>query len=408
MSVPAASRARLSLPLRGWRLVALASLLLLLRKSWALHTPQLYAEDGSIFLAHDDEHGIRAWWDPYMGYLHLLPRMIAWFASHVADVAWWPVIYNGLSFAITAGLFARLASARVDLPGKPWLAAAFAFVPHPGEVLFNITNLQWITAFFLLLQVIMKRPETMLARIVDLVIVFLVGLTGPFALVFLPLFAWRWWRARNSDTLAVLLVAGVCAGIQSSFILRSQIGLLEQPMASSPFMLAQVLGTRLIAWPLLGARIARALPGPLLTLLGSVGLVAFLGWVLRPHARRALRAPVVAALVMVLGVSMVRLRPDTWDSVDLVNGDRYFFIPRVLLAWLVIGEFDTSTRAVAFGARAACVLGALANLPDYVLPTPPDYHWALNCDPIRRGVPANIYTLPEGWWIEYPGRPGRK
>ena len=39
---------------------------------------------------------------------------------------------------------------------------------------------------------------------------------------------------------------------------------------------------------------------------------------------------------------------------------------------------------------------------------PPDYRWVEHCDPIRRGVPANIPTLPEGWTLEYRGRPKAK
>ncbi len=385
-------------------MIALAAVLLALRKPWALHTPQLYAEDGSIFLAHDDEHGIRAWWDPYMGYLHLLPRMIAWIASHTADVAWWPAIYNGLSFVITVGLFVRLASPRLELPGKPWLALAFAFVPHTGEVFFNITNLQWITAFFLLLQVLMKTPVTLLQRLVDFTLVLVVGLTGPFALLFLPLFAWRWRHERGGDTLALLLAVSVCALIQGGFLLRTGVDLPLESNPSRAANLATVLGSRLVTWPIFGATLTRALPGPLLAVLGPLALIVFLGWTLRPHPRRALRALIVFAFLLVLAVSMYRLRPDTWGDANLVNGDRYFFIPRVLLAWLIIWEFDALPRAIGWGARGVCVVGALANLPGYRLPAPPDYQWAAHCDPIRRGVPAKIPTLPEGWWIEYPGR----
>ena len=99
-----------------------------------------------------------------------------------------------------------------------------------------------------------------------------------------------------------------------------------------------------------------------------------------------------------------RMRPDTWETANLENGDRYFYIARVLLAWLLIWECDAGPRAVALTARALCLAGTLVNLPQFIQPAPPDYHWADNCDPIRRGTPANIPTLPEGWRIEYPGR----
>ena len=74
-------------------------------------------------------------------------------------------------------------------------------------------------------------------------------------------------------------------------------------------------------------------------------------------------------------------------------------------AWLLVWEFGARPRAVAWVARGLCVLAVANHVPHFVLPAPPDYQWAAHCDPIRRGVPANIYTLPEGWWIEYPGRP---
>src|SRR5690349_19367260 len=112
-------------PLLRW-LVLVCGGLFALRARWAPHTPRVWAEDGSIFLTQDDQMGLRAWWEPYNGYLHLLPRLIAWIASHTADVAWWPAIYNGLAYAISVALFARLASRRVELPGKPWLMLSFA------------------------------------------------------------------------------------------------------------------------------------------------------------------------------------------------------------------------------------------------------------------------------------------
>ena len=91
------------------------AVLLALRKPWALHTPQLWAEDGSIFLVQNEQMGLRAWWEPYNGYLHLLPRLIAWTASRVADVAWWPALYNGAAFLLHLGVLVRLASPRVLL-----------------------------------------------------------------------------------------------------------------------------------------------------------------------------------------------------------------------------------------------------------------------------------------------------
>jgi hypothetical protein len=57
--------------------------------------------------------------------------------------------------------------------------------------------------------------------------------------------------------------------------------------------------------------------------------------------------------------SVYRARADTWTDDNLVNGDRYFYIPRVLLAWLLVWEFDTRPRIVGWLARGLCALAVI-------------------------------------------------
>ncbi len=387
-------------------LVLGCAVLLALRKPWALHTPQLWAEDGTIFLTQDEQMGLRAWWEPYNGYLHLLPRLIAWIASRTADVAWWPAIYNGLAYAINVALFARLASQRVQLPAKAGLMLAFVLVVGTGEVLINVTNLQWVTAFFLLLQVFTVRPETWLQRTGDLLLLTVVGLNGPFALLFAPLLAWRAWRERNLDTLLALVVLVACAAVQGWLVTRagSNLSLHAGTEPFRPLMALSITGSRLVTWTVLGPWAVRAWPVWVHAAIAVGFIGALLAWALRRDPRRPVRAWLVAAFCLVTAACAYRVRADTWQDDNLVNGDRYFYISRVLLAWLVVLEWNATPRAVAWGARLLCITGVVTHAPFFMLPAPPDYKWAEHCDAIRRGVPANIYTLPEGWWIEYPGR----
>ena len=404
---PARVRWRVQQP---WFLVPACALLLFLRKPWALHTPQFWAEDGEIFMKQDDTWGDRAILIPYNGYLHLLPRLIAWIASRTADVAWWPAIYNGFAFAISVGLFARMASPRIVLPGKPWLMLALVAVVGTGEVLINVTNLQWVTAFFLLLQLFIARPTTAAQRWGDLALILVIGLNGPFAIVFAPLYAWRAWRERHADNFLALAALGICAGVQGWLVTRSGPAL-SLHIGSEPFrpgMMLSVIGSRLVTWPILGPVPVKAWP---LWVHAAIA-VAFIGplllWALRKDPLRPVRAMVVAAFVLLTAACAYRVRADTWQDDNLINGDRYFYISRVLLAWLLILEFNATPRALAHTARALCILGVLTHAPRFMLPTPIDYKWAEHCDPIRRGVPANIHTLPEGWFIEYTGRPQKK
>ena len=118
-------RFRLSLSLTTLTPAVLAvfAILLFLRKPYALLVPQLYAEDGTIFLAQNDLVGLRAFLEPYMGYLHTLPRLIAWTASRLLDPAWWPAFYNVTAFALWLAVIARTFSPRLprSVLGSPSL-----------------------------------------------------------------------------------------------------------------------------------------------------------------------------------------------------------------------------------------------------------------------------------------------
>ena len=312
-----------SLVFSPWSLVLVCTVLLFLRKPWALHTPQFWAEDGEIFMKQDDSWGTRAILVPYNGYLHLIPRLIAWIASRTADVAWWPAIYNGLAFAISVGLFARMASPRVVLPGKPWLMLALVAVVGTGEVLINVTNLQWVTAFFLLLQLFIARPTTVGQRLGDAAILFIVGLNGPFAIVFLPLFAWRAWREwrpaqiedppdatrrappRGDATLALAVLA-MCAIAQAVFVARAGLSLPgSAPQPFQPLMFLSVIGSRLVIWPILGPSPVKAWPPGVHALLGAMLIVPLLLWSLRAGPWRSMRAMLVAAFRLTPGQTTV-------------------------------------------------------------------------------------------------------
>jgi hypothetical protein len=387
--------------------VAAIALLCFLRKPHAVHTPQLWAEDGSIFVMQADLLGAEALATPYMGYLHTIPRIVAWLASNLLDPLWWPAFYNGIAFVVWVAVLARLFTSRFDLPGKPWLALAFLIVPHSGEVYFNVTNLQWVMAFVLIQQAIIAPPRSRRERITDLIVLALVALTGPFGLAFLPLFAWRWWNDRRADNTWAFAVMLLCAAVQAWFVIRTapRFDYQAVPLAIGPNLV--ILARRLVVWPVLGNDLAMQLSPTWIAVLGGGLIAALLVRALLAFRRCPARALVAAAFGLITLAAIYRTRPDTWAADNLDFGDRYFYIPRVLIAWLLIFEFHASRRAIAVLARVLGLTALLVHVRDFVLPSPPDYHWAKHVDPIRRGVRADIPTLPEGWTLEYHGRKKR-
>ena len=390
--------------LTPWVLASLAGLLFL-RRPDALLAPQLWAEDGSVFLLGQDASGAAALLEPYMGYLHTLPRLTAWAAAVLIDVAWWPAFYNAVAFAVWLAVLARIFSPRLALPHKPWLAVGVLLAVQTPEIFLNVTNAQWVGALLLLQQSLVARPTNARERMSDLALLLLLGLTGPFIIPLLPLFAWRWWRDRHGDNLAVLLLAAACAAVQGACIHHAAITFEHQQAPLDPAAAVIALSRRLVVWPILGPVAARDLPAVVQAALG-IATTAFLAWrALRSAEHRETRRILLAGGALLLAAGFVRMRPDTWAGDDLAFSDRYFFPPRAILFWLLALELAAVSRAAALTVRLALLGAVFVHLPVFRFPAPANYRWAEHCEPIRRGKPADIPILPEGWTLHYPGRP---
>ena len=385
--------------------VALAAVLLVVQQPWALTHAQLSGEDGSVHLVDVDAHGWGALLIAYRGYLHTLPRLVALAARAVADVSAWPTLYNGLSYAIAVVVLLRIASPRLEVPAKPAFILAVVCAANTGEVFLNATNLHWLTALVLVVASSLKAPRSRLSEAIDLALVVLVGLTGPFSIVFLPLFVARWIRERGGYAARLLVTVLVCAAVQAFEVLSSARNLSEVRGGFHGERALVALGTRLAAWPLLGPQGVRALGDLGCALTGAAVAALAVAVCLAKGPGRPQRLFIGAAFLLITAACLYRLRPDTWAWVDLESGDSYFFIPRVLLAWLLLGAWDGRAAWVRWGVGAALGLGIVLNLYSFVVAAPADLDWVRACDPIRRGEAADIPTLPEGWVVHYPGRP---
>ncbi len=384
--------------------VAAAAVVLVVRKTDAFTNPQFWAEDFSPFFVDAHISGPKALLSPYNGYLHLLPRLIAWLASPLHPSIQ-PAAYALAALGVTLLVVAQALSPRLDLPGKPWLALAMVAVPHTGEIFLNVTNLQWITALGLLLTLLKRDPENAAEWAVDVTALVVAGLTGPFSVLLLPLFLVRGYERR---TRAAWIIAAVVAGpaaVQLSHLWSAPA--FYSPGAWNAGNLLGVLAVRLPmtlaigeAWPVkLGYTWAVSLGGALVA--GWIFLSARCGrW-------REARLFLLAALALFLAAGIKRGRPDTWAFYDTFNGDRYFYGPKVIALWLVvviIAELRSQwQRTVGI---IVVTLAFAANLPAFRIKPLPDLRWASYSDRIKAGESVEVPINP-GWKVVCPAKPAR-
>lgn len=399
-----------------WPTLAAALLLLLLRKPDALLQPYFWAEDAAVFFRQQYLLGAAALWEPYAGYLHLVPRLLALAAELMGPPAWAPALYHAGAGLVTLGVVALVFDRRVDLPFKPLAALAIVAAPYvAGEILLNLTNVQWVTALGLLL-LLMKTsvppasPEPRWRRGLDALLIVLFGLTGPFSVLMAPLFA-LWVAARPSrDALWRLALLAGTAALQAAFILTAPAASGVTVASTGVFtpdawaLLGGVMGTRLFGGAFVPAGVA-PMPGGLL-LAASVTLWVLLPWL--AGARRASVALVLCTGLLIGLAGVFKARGELAAMAQVEYGPRYFFVAHVGVVWALLAAAD-SPRLPRLPRRAVVALLLLAWVSTaaslrWQAPRLPDLHWPAQAQAIGREA-VSIPIHPQPWRLELPARP---
>ena len=387
-----------------WLLLAVCGLLLYARRPDAFHNPQFWAEDG-YFFERNHVVGATAIIQPYNGYLHLVPRLIAAVAGY-ADPAWIPACYVGAAFLLTLWVAAYTQSQRLHFRAAAGVALAVVLVPDCPDVLLNLPNLQSILGVGLLLLLISDDPDSPARLIHDVAVVVLLGLTGPFIIAFFPLFAWRAWKRRHrpaSPSIALAALAAVCAVIQTWMIITHPLPPEADPTIDAAWIFA-VPGARLAGSLFAGAFVLKSTSVPVLVLLSAVTLIGAhrLAKHLR-HLQTEFYVLLAGGLFLLLSV-LFRGRHVLTELAGAGYGSRYFYAPQLVLLWLLVESAAGPSRP-AWIARSLLVAALCTNLPRLREPALTDLHWENYAPRIQANENVVIPINPEGWSI--PLHPGK-
>lgn len=339
------------------------------------------------------QHGLRAILIPYAGYLHLVPSLIAVCGVCGFDPAWVPAWCNGATFALWLVVAGGIFSARIRLPAKPALALALVMVPTAGHVIVFLYNLNWLLALGLVLVLIADDADTLGRRVVDRLVVLLCGLTGPFAVFLWPLFIIRAAVRRSVESGFIAAEASLVAALQALLMYhdRAEFARSSPP---EPGWLVSVLGGRLFGTFFAGYRIPQIQPDAawIVLALGATALGIFLALKAKSFSA-AQRTLAGAWLCLVVPVALKFLREVPPVSMP-ANGDRYFFLPHVLLAWLLVILAAEGSGWKRWVPSMLLGLALIANRSTFRVAPLRDFGWRWHVQPIREGKAFNIPINP--------------
>lgn len=310
--------------------------------AWFRLTPvaraTVWAEDGMVFLSHASAMSLRETVvAPYMGYLHVVPRIVAEAVVTVVPTSGWGSALTAASCAVTGAVAAgvlRLARDVVpSLPARTALALATVAAPLlPIEVLGNLANLHWLL-LWLTPWLLLADGGGRVRRWLLAVVTFLVVTTEVQAAIFLPLLLWRP-RARGAIPRAVAFVAGLALQLAAVLTTPRQTGGGAAPGVGE--VLVSWSHVVVLPWFLGTGRYLAGASGDLGTVL-ALAVCAGLGAAVVVVARYGTRLQaVVAGVAPLVGVALwatalLLNTPATRGTDDTFIALRYGYVPSLLL-----------------------------------------------------------------------------
>ena len=243
----------------GWQIVAflLASILVVSRDPSLFRHSQFYAEDGRVWYAQAYNAGwLHSLVRPEGGYLNTLQRVAAGVALLV-PFRWAPLAMAFAGLVIQALPVPILLSDRcrhwMPLPLRVAVAAVYIGIPNSREIHIVCTNSQWHLALTLLLVALAAPPRGTPAKVFDICILTLAAVSGPFAILSLPLVACFWFARRQRWTLILLGILLAGSAVQVLCLQQNHEQRLYGMLGATPALFVRLLGGNAFIGALLGS-----------------------------------------------------------------------------------------------------------------------------------------------------------
>jgi hypothetical protein len=372
------------------------SFLLFLRRIDAFTNPQFWAEDVIVFFDNAHRYGIKSLFIPANGYHLIYPRLIALFGL-LFPISYSPLIYNLGSLLGVLLVVYHLYSPRIKLPLKWLLAILIVATPMPStEVFMTITNVQWQLALSLILLMLSEKPSYLSEYLFDYSLILVLGLTGPFIIIFLPLFIMHCLIKRSKHSWILLSLAIFCAVVQSMTVK----GLVENSENLLTFFDLLMLFARYILFLFLGTA-SKELLGQEFWIYGGAifALLLYIYLTVQSLKKNSWQALFfILAGLLILASFLYRFRGSP-DVITQIAPGRYFSIPGITLLWAIILH-------AAYKDKVCLVLTFLITInllffgTDFNGTPFTDFNWARRSRCLEIRESCKIPINPVGWYYQ--------
>ena len=384
---------------------------LLYRRFDAFTRPQLWAEDYAIYFLQYEQFGFKALFMPYGGYLHFVPRLVAmlWGSLHV-DYLYIPVCYSISEFLITffIAINIRKTCVYLDIKHKIVYATFFLFLPLGSDIYMNLTNVNWIVSLYLINFLFTRYTDhTNKNYYLNLAALLLASLSGPFSTLLIPLIVLVIIRERKELNfrkivpLGVIIACGIIQLIYIKFIdpnfYRGVSGSPEDYHLFALFTnnMSQFLFLKYDFFPWLSQGATMLISSVVLLLFVYIFITRY---VKMDNKRRYL----LLCYAIIAFCAFIKAYWPNESRVLALDNPRYYFIPYLCIAWIMLLSFDRKITPLFIGLYLVFFIAQHR----YLKMTLPDKHWKKQIQEYYDGKRQEIDINPEGW--HFPAPPIKK
>ncbi|HTM13635.1 MAG TPA: hypothetical protein VL127_12000 [Bryobacteraceae bacterium] len=392
-------------------IVLLTFTVLASRRPDAIFHAQFWAEDGRVWFANAYNLG---WWPALLraqdGYFQTLPRLGASLALLV-PLSLAPLVLNLIAMSVQVLPVNLLLSARSSWLGNLYSRALFAglyvVLPNCREISANITNSQWVMALCLFLVLVASTSRSVVGRTLDISILLLGGLTGPFCLFLLPIALFMAWRQHDRwRWVLACTLAAVCL-VQAGALIYGYSIRPHYPLGASPLLFMRILGGHIYLGTLAGyntlAAHAGLLESSFLLCLATGGTIIVAICFRKSPVEMKLFLLFSATLFAVSLIFSETYPPPgmtVWASLAGAPSNRYWFFPTLAFAWSLLSCLRSRTAYLRLVSAYLLGLMCIGIYRDWRHPAFRDFHFAeyvkrLEAAPV--GTAIIIPVNPEGW-----------
>jgi hypothetical protein len=391
---------------------AIAVALIVLRDPTRFTQPQFWAEDGKVFFAQAYNGGwLHSLTLPVSGYLCTLPRLGAG-AAMLVPLRWAPLMMALVGLLFQALPVPILLSARcrnwAPLSFRLLFAFVYVAIPDARDVHIVCTNTLWHLALVQVLLAFSAAPRSWFSRICEVAVFALASVSGPFALLVIPLLLIFWWVRRQHWSLVILSVVVAGSVIQGA-VLR------HYAAQRSPRFLGATLArfTRIVGGDIFLGTVRGSFPYGYYESLLVCAISLLIGLALIVYCWRGARAEVRLFFLFCFAVLAASLRspivPPTqlplWQAILGTPSLRYWYFPSLVFLWALLW------CACYARSRGFRVIGALFTvlliqgvIRDWHIPPLKDFHFPEYAAQFEAAPPGTTMRIPLNpdiaWYME--------